>query len=102
MHIEANAAFLHAQKRRPRSYFNVVRMRAKAEDRQPISGSRELQRFHRTALPFLFIWSFQGVSPRSTISSRTCLSLRVSMARQKPSYLYAIKFPVSISRLNGS
>src|SRR5208282_5520846 len=37
MYIEAHSTFLHAQKRRPRSYFNVVRMRAQAEDRQPIS-----------------------------------------------------------------
>ena len=28
-----------------------------------------------------------GISPRSTISSSTCLSLKVSMALQNPSYL---------------
>jgi len=31
--------------------------------------------------------SCHGVSPRSIISSSTCLSLRVSIARQNPSYL---------------
>src|SRR5271154_4717647 len=102
MHVEAESALLHAQKRPPGSDLNVVRMRAKAEDRQPISRRRELQRFHGAALLSIFGCCRQGVWPRSTISSRICLSLSVSIARQKPSYLYAINFSALISRLNDS
>src|SRR5262245_15020551 len=104
MNIELHPALDQAQERRTRANLDVVRMGTEAEDRQIFAGGCELQRLHD---PDSLWWECalgdrHGVSPRSTISSSTCRSLSVSIARQNPSYLYAIRRPSPIRRLNGS
>ena len=64
-------------------------------------AQRSYARPHELAAAARWLLSCHGVSPRSIISSRTCLSLSVSMARQNPSYLYAINSPRSMRRLKG-
>src|SRR5262249_34843420 len=85
--IDANAALHHAEERRAGSYFNVVRMCTQTQDGQWPAGIDQLQCPHRATPPLNFDCGRQGISPRSTISSSTCRSRSVSMARQNPSYL---------------
>jgi hypothetical protein len=52
-----------------------------------INGSPPPERPHDIPFTGDCVPKRHGISPRSTISSSSCLSLNVSMARQNPSYL---------------
>lgn len=87
MHIKANTTRQQTQERRSGADLDVIRVRTKAENGQTLSRRRELKSFHEAATARTSGVILQGISPRSIISSRTCRSLSVSIARQKPSYL---------------
>src|SRR5262245_57630976 len=93
VHLEAHAALNPAQDGRAGANLDVVRVGAETEHRKLLARSCQPQEPHPTLLtlskPVGTGLRRHGIVPFSTRSSRTCLSLRVSMGRQKPSCLKA-------------
>src|SRR5689334_5264687 len=95
----------------PAPDFNVVGMASEAQDLQrPPAGAVQAELDHAPAVmattpsgdrPAPFSQTFQGAEASAFSSSRRCLSLNVSMHCQKPSYFWASRAFLSISRWNG-
>src|SRR5579871_4858747 len=87
-HVETNALGQPVQKGPSGADFDIVGVGSEAEHREPVTGTGDPQRLHKftAAGTLLMLLICHGMSPRSIISSRTCLSLSVSIARQNPSY----------------
>ena len=83
-HVEPDARRLPLQESGAGADLDVVGVRAQTQDGQALAGLGQPQALHSAASTARLIFGCQGMSPRSTMSSRICLSLRVSMARKKP------------------
>lgn len=85
MDVKANALVEPTQQRTARADFDIIGVRAQAQHRKLIPGSGDPKSLHALTAAGGMDSGCHGVSPRSIISSSTCLSRSVSIARQNPS-----------------
>ena len=71
MHVELDATLHKAQQHCACADLDVVRMRSQTKQRQVVARSRKLERPHHAALAARGDCTRHGISPRSTMSSRT-------------------------------
>src|SRR6185436_11693064 len=88
VHVEDRAGPLPLKNGGTRADLDVVGVGAEAQHREALARYGQLEGLHFAFSTSACRASFgcQGMSPRCTMSSSVCLSLRVSMARKKPSW----------------
>ena len=82
MHAHPRVLLLQRQQRAAAADLDVIAMGADAQHIQALVGARrKVERKHARTYRFQTI---QGQSPRASMRSKVILSLKVSIARQKP------------------